>query len=187
MAEFNAYLDLLDLSPLRDFCIANGSLQQFDKGECYLSEGDVPRRFGFVESGYFKYTVHTTDGAEKVIGFSFSDDYVGDINSSLLGTGSEASIIAGRRSVVRSISMENLIDFATSKGMRFCIGVEAALFKTFLNRYLDMHRLSAAEHYAKVIEHWPELLQTVPLRELASYLGITPIHLSRLRKENLTK
>ncbi|MEZ3520011.1 MAG: Crp/Fnr family transcriptional regulator [Muribaculaceae bacterium] len=187
MAEFNAYLDLIDLSEIKDFCMAHGSNQRFERGDVFLLEGDIPQSLGYVESGYFKYTVRTSNESESVVGFSLSDDYIGDINASLFGAKSEASIIAGRRSLVKVISMAEFIDFATSKGLRFCIGIEAALFRTFHGRYLDLHRLSAAEHYAKVLERWPRLFQTIPLREIASYLGITPIHLSRLRKEQHSK
>ena len=42
---------------------------------------------------------------------------------------------------------------------------------------------SAEERYKFILKHHPILLQTVPLQYLASYLGISPQHLSRLRKK----
>lgn len=50
------------------------------------------------------------------------------------------------------------------------------------SRYLDMFRLTPEERYQKLLERCPDLLQQVSLREIASYLGITPTHMSRIRR-----
>jgi hypothetical protein len=46
---------------------------------------------------------------------------------------------------------------------------------------LDAIVLSPQERYLKMMEKEPELLQTIPLQYLASILGVTPRHLSRIR------
>ena len=42
---------------------------------------------------------------------------------------------------------------------------------------------TAAERYADLVDHRPDLVQRVPLYHLASYLGVTDVHLSRVRRE----
>ena len=42
---------------------------------------------------------------------------------------------------------------------------------------------TAAERYAALLRHQPALLQRIPLEHLASYLGITPVSLSRIRRQ----
>ncbi|MCC8037691.1 MAG: hypothetical protein LIP02_06105 [Bacteroidales bacterium] len=56
------------------------------------------------------------------------------------------------------------------------------LFNDAYTRLLDLYALSTAERYRKLIAKWPALLQHVSLKQLASYLRITPTHLSRIRK-----
>lgn len=52
-------------------------------------------------------------------------------------------------------------------------------------RIQDMLNLTADERYQKLLREKPALIQHVPLRFVASYLGITQRHLSRLRKESI--
>lgn len=182
MAQFNHYLDVLDLSEVRALCMSRGELMEYARDEAFLRIGEVPEYLGFVESGYFKYVVRTADEVERVVGLSFENDYVGDINSALAGSPTEVSVVAGQRSRVWTVGMGDFIELVSEKGMGYAMGIEVSLFRTLYIRYLDMYRLTPMERYVKILTMYPDILQRVPLRELASFLCITPVHLSRLRK-----
>lgn len=182
MAQFNHYLDVLDLSEVRALCMSRGELREYARDEAFLRIGEVSEYLGFVESGYFKYVVRTADEVERVVGLSFEDDYVGDINSALAGSPTEVSVVAGQRSRVWTVGMGDFIELVSEKGMGYAMGIEVSLFRTLYIRYLDMYRLTPMERYVKILTMYPDILQRVPLRELASFLCITPVHLSRLRK-----
>lgn len=182
MAQFNHYLDVLDLSEVRALCMSRGELMEYARDEAFLRIGEVPEYLGFVESGYFKYVVRTADEVERVVGLSFEDDYVGDINSARAGSPTEVSVVAGQRSRVWTVGMGDFIELVSEKGMGYAMGIEVSLFRTLYIRYLDMYRLTPMERYVKILTMYPDILQRVPLRELASFLCITPVHLSRLRK-----
>ncbi len=182
MAQFNHYLDVLDLSEVRALCMSCGELREYARDEAFLRIGEVPEYLGFVESGYFKYVVRTADEVERVVGLSFEDDYVGDINSALAGSSTEVSVVAGQRSRVWTVGMGDFIELVSEKGLGYAMGIEVSLFRTLYIRYLDMYRLTPMERYVKILTMYPDILQRVPLRELASFLCITPVHLSRLRK-----
>lgn len=182
MAQFNHYLDVLDLSEVRALCMSRGELMEYARDEAFLRIGEVPEYLGFVESGYFKYVVRTADEVERVVGLSFEDDYVGDINSALAGSPTEVSVVAGQRSRVWTVGMGDFIELVSEKGLGYAMGIEVSLFRTLYTRYLDMYRLTPMERYVKILTMYPDILQRVPLRELASFLCITPVHLSRLRK-----
>lgn len=182
MAQFNHYLDVLDLSEVRALCMSRGELREYARDEAFLRIGEVPEYLGFVESGYFKYVVRTADEVERVVGLSFENDYVGDINSALAGSPTEVSVVAGQRSRVWTVGMGDFIELVSEKGMGYAMGIEVSLFRTLYTRYLDMYRLTPMERYVKILTMYPDILQRVPLRELASFLCITPVHLSRLRK-----
>ena len=62
---------MIDLTALIGFCRDNGKLCHYAKGEAIVRQGLVGKYFGVVESGYFKYTTITTDGAEAVVVFAF--------------------------------------------------------------------------------------------------------------------
>lgn len=183
MPEFNSYLDILDLTALSDYCREHGETRVFAREQEFLTAGTVCRSFGYVEKGYFKYVTTTLDGTEKIVGFSFENDYVGDINHALASQVSPVSIIAGRSSRVKVVSMDDFVAFAEGKGLRFCVGVSVALFITHYGRSIDRARLTPKEYYQKMLREHPDILQRIPLRELASFLGVTPVHLSRLRRE----
>lgn len=183
MAEFNMYHDLIDLSAVRELCVTHGELREYAKGEAFLSQGTFPTEFGYVETGYMKFVVYSSDGEERVVGFSFDNDYVCDINSNLIGLPSEISIIAGRPSRVWVIGMDRFVRFAMSSGLWFCVGVQVALFRTVYSRYLDIYRLTPRERYLKLLTAYPDLFRKVALRDIASWLRITPVHLSRLRRQ----
>lgn len=57
------------------------------------------------------------------------------------------------------------------------------LFLQTYSRYLDLYRLTSEERYLQLLERCPEILQLVPLKEIASYLKITPTHMSRIRRK----
>lgn len=182
MADPNLYLDILDLSEIRTLCIEKGHRRTYAKGECFLGESEVPRELGLVENGYFKYTVNTSDRTEKVVGFSFAGDFIGHINYSMLRLPAGVSIVAGGPATAHVIPVNDFLEFAEGKGLRFCINIEVALFHTLYTCYTDMARHSPRERYLKLTEQYPQLLQLMPLRDIASYIGVTPIHLSRLRR-----
>jgi ribosomal protein L10 len=50
-------------------------------------------------------------------------------------------------------------------------------------RFFQLQRDSAAQRYSTLLTNHPDYIQNIPLQYLASYLGITQRHLSRIRKE----
>lgn len=59
------------------------------------------------------------------------------------------------------------------------------LFLQTCSRYLDLYRLTPEERYLQLLEQCPGILQSVPLKEIASYRMITPTHMSRIRRKQL--
>ena len=57
-----------------------------------------------------------------------------------------------------------------------------AVFSTVYDRYVDLHCKTAQQRYNDLISGYPDLFSLFPLKDIASFLNITPTHLSRLRK-----
>ena len=62
------------------------------------------------------------------------------------------------------------------------IAAEQMFFQSY-SRYLDLFRFTPEERYLQLLKKCPAILQMVSLKEIASYLKITPIHMSRIRRK----
>lgn len=183
MSRLNSYLDYVDLSALRIYCEEHGVLHRYSKGECFLSEGEKGNYFALVSKGYFKFVVSDSDSDVSVVNFAFEGEFVADLINSFHGCHSEGSIIAGSQSDVYMISYSELKGWCKENMPEFVPSVSSALFRMLYTRYLDGYRMTPKERYIDFIRAYPDVLQIISLKELASYLHITPVYLSRIRKE----
>lgn len=71
MTGFNSYIDGLDLSALKSYCVNHGRLTQYTKGDYFIKAGEESRYIGFVECGYFNYIVHNaSEQKDYITGFA---------------------------------------------------------------------------------------------------------------------
>ena len=62
-----------------------------------------------------------------------------------------------------------------------------AIFSTVYDRYMDLYCKSPQQRYEELVSRHPDLFALFSLKDIASFLNITPTHLSRLRKNDGTK
>lgn len=166
----------------KDFFAENIDVKRIKKGVFLLKEGQFLRSSYHVFKGCIR-EYHLKDGEEKTVAFYTSGD-------SLSGDGNELTEVA---STVNWVCMCECIisiyPFAVEKEMykRFprleslCkMGGEKQFsdYKNAISTYLSS---SPAERYENLIKTKPELFQLVPLYHIASYLGVKPESLSRIR------
>lgn len=184
MANFNRFIDKIDLDSLRELCLMQGKLRHYKKGEFFLRSGESPKYFGFIESGYFNYFVVDSLGNERITGFALCNTLAGDFYSSLHNVPSLNNLRATSASSVWVISVSEIRDFLDKHpDIRHVMAEE--LFRTAHERFINLYRQSPKERYVELLNRCPDILQNITLKELASYLQITPTHLSRIRKEIL--
>lgn len=181
--NFNEYKDMVDVTALIDFCRDNGQLCHYGKGETIVQQGSVGKYFGVVESGYFKYTTITTDGSEAVVGFAFGGECVCDFNNSFRGLPSEVAIVAGCETTVWQVSFKTIKDIVENRLNGLLYSCVDALFRDIYHRYLEIYRKFPTERYLELLSHHPDIFDIVTMREVASYLLVTPVYLSRIRKK----
>lgn len=182
MSSFNTYTDALDMAFLRDLCIREGMIRHFYRGECLVRHGERLRYWGYIESGYFKYSVYDKEVNERITGFAMSGTMVGDYFSLTRQTPVSTNIVAAQDSEVYLCSVSVLQNLLDEMPMLRTSLADALFHQAYL-QYLDLFRLSPKERYIKLLRRCPDILQTITLRELASYLHITPTHLSRIRRK----
>ena len=157
---------------------------ELQKGQFFERAGDVTTRGGFVVRGCFRTYAIDANGVETTIEFSPERAFIGNITSAVSGTPSPYSVDAIEPSAVLTI------DLASFNRMLETIPDIARVYRRGLQRGqgAQQHRIamslsaSAEERYADFMERQPALAARVPQHMLASYLGMTPETLSRIRR-----
>lgn len=186
MPKFNLYDQKIDFAAIKETCREKGTHTHYAKDEPFVQQGYVGKYLGVVESGYFKYVTLTSSGDEAVVGFAFEGEIVADYYNSFNGLPSEISIKAGSEAEVSQIRTAEARELFYSVYHDCLSSINGALFSEIYARYLELHRKTPTERYLDLIKLYPGLFATVSLRDIASYLLITPTYLSRIRK-NLAK
>ncbi len=159
-------------------------LQHFKKNDFLVEEGKTSRYIGFVETGMFQYYV-IKDGEERTSYISIENTFFASVLSFISEKPSLENIKAIADGSVSMLSRENLRMLVKEvPGFKdFYIGLlEATVCGIDASRH-DLIVLTAEQRYEKMLMNEPHLLQQIPLQHLASMLGVTPRHLSRIRSK----
>ena len=181
----NTYIDGLDLTALNNYCINHGRLTQYAKGDYFIKAGEKSRYIGLVECGYFNYKVHnSSEQKDYITGFAFESEFVGDYPNCLSGKKSEVTIVAGTSCKVYQLAGEELCKLLDSDGMReLKQTIFDHLFSQVYTQYLDTYRMTTRERYKCLLLRCPEIVQSINLKDIASYLKVTPTTISNIRRE----
>lgn len=181
MVEFNKFNSLLDLDALRSVCEQNGRVVKFKKGECFAYAGDVLGRWGFINKGLFSHVVHGTEGS-NIVGFTFEDSIVAHYMSLMRNIPLPVDIVALADSEV-IVCTGNYFKEIIGADPKKRLDLSEGLFEAAYELVLSVYSMTPKERYIQLLECYPKLLQHVTLKQLASFLRITPTYLSRIRKE----
>lgn len=185
MINFNSYIDGIELSPLVEYLVNHGRLTQYAKGDYFVKAGEKSRYIGFIEYGYFNYMVHnTSERKDYITGFAFEGEFVGDYPNCLSGKTSKVAIVA--RASCKVFLLEGgelckLLDSGSIRGLKQTISDH--LFSQVYTQYLDTYRMTTRERYKRLLLRCPQIVQRVNLKDIASYLKVTPTTISNIRRE----
>lgn len=155
------------------------------KGEMLLRQGEICKYSFYVKKGLLKYYAIDDNGKVHVLQFAPEQWFVADRESYFFNQASSYFIDAMEDSEVLQFSYT---DFCTLSD----VDTDFAQFNDRLlhrhiaqlqNRILLLLSATVEERYQHFIKTYPELLLRVPQHLVASYLGVTPEGLSRVRKE----
>jgi eukaryotic-like serine/threonine-protein kinase len=157
----------------------------FRKGQVYERPGEVTTRGGFVTRGLFRTYAIDASGNERIIRFSPEGGWIGDLQSATTGAPTDYFVDAIEPSealLVDMPSFERLLKMDPEQGRSFRMGLQRSREAMERRIALALHS-TAEERYADFIARFPALAARVPQRMLASYLGMTPETLSRIRRK----
>jgi CRP-like cAMP-binding protein len=157
---------------------------EFQKNDYLIPYDNVAGYYYFMESGFARSYVMNPEGDDITTKFFSEKDIVIDWHSYFLRSKSRESIQAITKCVAWKITFENFMKLFKIEAFR-----EVGRTR-LVNNYFELksHSVSmiadpAKERYLNLIKEKPDIVQGVPLKQIATYLGITDTSLSRIRKE----
>ncbi len=154
------------------------------KDEYILREGQVCKFVAFVETGLLMYYKVSGEGEEMVCDFAKEGDWASQYESFTSRIPSPLFIKAIEPCLIHTISLDQLNALYTQFPAFGALAkqiVEKA-FMDMIKRSLDLQHLKAEERYRKFVADYADIVQRVPQYYIASFLGIAPQSLSRIRK-----
>lgn len=156
------------------------------KGEIVIKQGEVCADIYFIRAGLVKMSYLTLEGKEFIKSFIQEQGFFGSLHSQLTGGGSTFSVVALEPLEIERMPfsiVEDLLETQPHLQMHFLRFFQKLALKKELREY-ELLCLSAQQRYEKLCEQQAGLVKRIRQADLALYLGITPIALSRLKNRN---
>lgn len=167
-----------------DLILSRINVRQLKKKTIILKAGEVCRYQGYIDKGCIRMFYTDEKGHEHVVYFGFEDWWMGDISSFVTGQPADYSIETLEDTIIFFFDrddMDRLYENVPKLERSFRILVQGALIA--LQKRLVASMSSNAEiRYVQLLQKFPHIELRVAQHHLASYLGITPEALSRVKK-----
>lgn len=160
------------------------SPRKLKKGEYYIQEGKISREISFVASGVLRSFYYNSKGEEITYCFTFANSFITAYSSFLTQTPTPENIQALMDVELYSVSREQILNLekTSSNWLHLFKVISEQEYIKMEKRIFLLQKETAEKRYEDLLKNEPKYLQEIPLSYLASYLGITNRHLSRIRK-----
>lgn len=164
------------------------SVQSLKKGEDYIREGESPRKIGFVKEGLFRYYYTSEDGVEYTKGFFDQNSVLSAYDAILENKPSYFTIEALEDSIIESVSYDPFVKLFDEDPCwnEFLVALLQKGYLAKVTRERELLLLDATQRYESFLKRYPDLEVRVKQNVIASYLGIAPESLSRIRKNQVS-
>ena len=156
---------------------------RFKKGQHYVKIGDVPDRIGFIVSGIFRVYYNTEQGDERILVFRSESRFLSAYRSVLENEPSWFGIQALEPSFLICMHSKEYKRLLTESSCWNNVSRQyfEDLFIEKEQREKELFSLDATSRYLSFRKRYPDVEGRVSQFHIASYLGITPQALSRIR------
>lgn len=171
-----------------DALLPHTTRQVMDKGQVLLEAGQRAHLTGFVLSGGLREYYILEDGTERTKGFNMPGEFAGSLSDLLSGQPSRVWISAEAPTVV-AVTPWAVYEALTRQSVawaHFARKMAEGLYLLKTEREFELLTMDAAQRLACALARWPALASVYSQKDIASYIGVTPVHLSRLRTSGKT-
>lgn len=187
LTHFDKYLPLTDTE--KEALISRLTERKVKRKQYILQEGDICKYFTYVVEGCFKMYGVDPSGTEHNLLFAAEDEWITDLDSLHKERPSKLFIEAVEPTTILQISKGDLWYLYTNYpkfDRNFRVIIEDKYIE-LQNRLLQTFSTTAYQRYENFLEQYPNLANRLPNTQIASYLGITPEFLSKIRNERVVK
>ncbi|WP_121965552.1 Crp/Fnr family transcriptional regulator [Myroides sp. N17-2] len=154
------------------------------KSDFLIREGEVELYSYFIYEGIFRCWTLNPNGEEQTFWFCKEGTFSMSNISFTLQERANFSVQAVTDTIVYKIHKDKIDElYSVIPHLKSVFGgLTAILLNRLLQRNIDVIKYSPEEYYLKLIDEYGVAINYIPLKDIASYLGITPQALSRIRK-----
>lgn len=155
------------------------------KADYFIREGDTCKEVAFVLAGMLRSYYVTEKGEEITYCITFPNNLITAYSSFITGQSTPENIVAISVVELMVIRKDTMDDLAMNhpNWLKFLKIVAEQQYVELEKRIFQLQKSNAAQRYSDLLANQPAYVQHIPLQYVASYLGITQRHLSRIRKE----
>ena len=178
---FGQFVKLSD----NDWKLFSSKLERFEyfKKTIILDIGQTENYLSFIEKGSTRFFIPKGD-KESTFGFCFENQFVSAYDSFISQTASTYNIETLSSTILWRLTYEDLQDIYKNTEIGNTIGRKIAeeIFLAKSKREQSLLNDTAGQRYVKLFSEQPRLIKEIPLKYIASYIGVSPQALSRIRK-----
>jgi len=184
MQTYLQSFNLLSVAEIDAF-MAEAIPRKLKKGEFFITESKVCKEVAFVKSGILRSYYTSASGAEYTYCLTFPRQFMTAYSSLITGNATVENIQAMSDVDLLVIKKELVDRFAESSinGLKLLKTIAEQQYLHLEKRVFMYQKDAAKARYLELFKSYPDYIKQIPVKYLASFLAITPRHLSRLRKE----
>jgi len=154
------------------------------KNDYFLRKGDVCKEVGFIINGLVRYFVRKDDGEEMIYDFGKEDNFICNYESFLDHSPAQKNIQFIEDTTWLAVSFNDLQLFykQVKQGEKFGRIICEQIFVDALHKITSLYTYTPEQRYQQFLESYPSLQQRIPQYYIASFVGVQPPSLSRIRK-----
>ena len=174
-----------DEKALHSFC-DSFRLRRLEPGECFIEVGEGSRYFAFVNSGLLRFFYRQSGGREFNKSFAAENHFIGAYSAYLTQSPARFSIEALEPTVLLQASLDRIVELSEQFPCweRFRRLLTEQLYIRKEQREAEFLLDDAETRYQLFQQRYPGLEERIAQYHIASYIGITPVALSRIRKRS---
>lgn len=173
---------------LEDF-LSRCKVKQYKRQEILSSPEQIPNEIFFINKGLIRVIVTDNNGTEHSLHFALENQFIADYSAFMLKEPALYTLQTEEETEV-TVLPRTAVDWGYNnlkQGDRLGRLIAEFYFIYQDNRLKNLYARTPKERYDTITDIFPNIHNRVPQHMIASYLGISPVHLSRLKKAGLKK